>query len=51
MSTELQQVCGGEIAVGQAETPAVHLLSQLLQEEANSAPAHFTLAVCGLASG
>lgn len=51
MSTELQQVCGGEITVSQAETPAVHLLPQLLQEETNSAPAHVLLDVCCLASG
>lgn len=49
LSTELQQVGGGEVAVSQAEAPAVRRLPQRLQEEANPAPAHVTLAGGGLA--
>lgn len=48
--TELQQVCGGEVTVSEAETPAVRFLPQPLQEEANSAPAEVSGAVCGLGS-
>lgn len=50
LRTELQQVGGGEVAVREAEAPAVRLLAQLPQKEANSAPADLFLGLCGLAS-
>lgn len=49
-TTQLQQVCGGEITVSQAEAPAVGFLPESLQENSHSAPAAVPLAVCRVSS-
>ena len=49
-TTQLQQVCGGEITVSQAEVPAVGFLPESLQENSHSPPADVPLAVCRVSS-
>ena len=43
--TKLQQVCGGEVTVGQVQAAAVRLLPQPLEEETQTAPSLVCLAL------
>ena len=43
--TKLQQVCGGEVTVGQVQPVAVRLLPQPLEEETQTAPSLVCLAL------